>query len=253
MPNTFIPYPTVPNYPGVPQLARPVQETIAANPVLAIGIGTAETLLASAIQQAPQWGIFDAAGNQVGLSIGGNSNSVGSFIDALAGQITGTSAPVLSTIGLDYLKEMAVSDFPTEAGGFASYNKVEKPAEPTITLALAGTASDRTNFLTAIDTACKSTSLYHVVSPEIQYINYTFLRYRYSRRAGRGVTLLVVEIAMREVRQVSATYATSSPIVNPADAASTAQVNNGMTQATAPDQSTLLSITNKIKGLSGAN
>jgi hypothetical protein len=248
MPNTFIPFPNVPYYPGVPKLVRPVQETIAANPILAIGIGTAETLLASAFQQSPQWGIFDSSGDQVGLGISGNSSSLKSLIQTLESQVTGSLAPVLSTIGLDYLKEMTVSDFPTEGGGFATYNKVEKPAEPNITLALAGSVRDRSIFLAAIDAACKSTANYSVITPEIQYVNYTFLRYRYSRRATKGATLIVVDIAMREVRQVSAAYTTASPIVNPANAASTPQANNGMTQAATPDQSTLLSITNKLKG-----
>jgi len=250
---TYIPFPNVPNYPGVPQLVRPVQETIADNPVLAIGIGTAETLLASAIQQAPQWGIFDTNGNQVGLSITGNASTAQSLIDTLASQVTGVTTPVLSTIGLDYLKEMAVSDYPTELGGFASYNKVEKPAEPTLTLAFAGSLSDRATFLNAIDAACKSTNTYSVVTPEVVYANYTFLRYRLSRRANKGVTLLMVDVTMREVRQVSATYTTASPIVNPANAGSTPEVNNGMTQPTAPDQSTLLSITNKLGALLGSN
>lgn len=243
---TYIPFPNVPYYPGVPQLVRPVQEVIADNPILAIGLGTAETLLASALQQSPRWGIFDANKNQVGLPIGSNSSSVQSLIDTLASQLTGQTAPVLSTIGIDYVKEMIVSDFPVELGGFASYNKVEKPAEPLITLALAGSQSDRTNFLSIIDAACKSVNLYSVVTPEIQYFNYTFLRYRYCRRSGRGVTLLVVEIAMREVRQVSAAYTTSSPIVNPANAASTPQTNNGMLQTTAPDVSTLKAASNSF-------
>jgi hypothetical protein len=252
MPNTFIPYPNVPAYPGVPQIVRRASAVIAASPVLAIGIGTAETLLASAYQQAPQWGIFDAAGNQVGLGITQNANSVQSFAKSLEGQFTGKSAPILSTISVDYIKEMIVSDFPVEGGGFASYNKVEKPAEPSVTLALAGSANDRTTFLNAIDAACKSTNNYAIFTPEIQYFDYTFLSYRYSRRSNRGVTLLVVEIRLREIRQVSASYTTRSPIVNPANAASTPQVNNGMAQAVTPEQSMLLSITNKLTALMGA-
>jgi hypothetical protein len=252
MGGTFIPFPNVPEYPGVPQLTRPVSAAIASNPVLAIGIGTAETLLASALQQYPKWGIYTSSGNQVGISISGNS-TLDNLVNSLATQVAGGGTPTLSTISLDYMKEMTVSDFPVEMGGFASYNKVEKPAEPTITLALAGSASDRTSFLNAIDTACKSTNLYSVISPEVQYVNYTFLRYRYSRRSNKGVTLLMVDVTMREVRQVSATFTTASPIVNPANAASTPQVNNGMTQAATPDQSTLLSITNKLSGLLGSN
>jgi len=250
--STFIPYPNVPAYPGVPQLVRPIQVAIAEEPILAIGLGTVENLLGSAFQQAPRWGIFDLEGEQLGLTIAGSTTALQSLGNTLLDQLTGNSTPVLSTIGFDFLKEMKVSDFPVEQGGFASYNKVEMPANPTVMLAFAGSESDRTAFLAAIDAATKSTGLYNVVTPEVIYIGYTIERYRYSRRATKGATLLLVEIALKEVRQVSPAFATVSQIVNPQNTSATPQVNSGMTQPQATDQSTLLSITNKLTALLGS-
>jgi len=177
-----IPFPNVPNYPGVPALTRPVSAAIASSPMLAIGIGTVANILIAALQQAPKWGIFDPDGNQLGITASG-SNAV---ISVLSSQITGDTAPVVSTFSFDFVKETRVSDFPVQGGHFADYNKVEMPANPLVTLILDGSEDDRTRFLTAIDAACVSPDLYSVVTPEITYANYTVERYTYSRRATKG-------------------------------------------------------------------
>jgi hypothetical protein len=202
-----------------------------------------ENLLIQALQQTPRWGIFDAAGNQLGV----DSSSINPILSVLASQLSGSTAPVLSTFGVDYVKEMRVSDFPVEPGSFASYNKVETPANPLVTLTLAGSEDDRTNFLNAIDAACTSTNLYNVVTPEVQYVGYTIERYTYSRRASRGATLLIVEVSLKEIRQVSAAFTTvTNPIVNPQNPAATPQTNSGTTQPAASDTSTLRSLANKL-------
>lgn len=238
-----IPFPNVPAYPGVPALTRPIQIAIAERPILSIAIGTIENLLILALQQYPRWGIFDAAGNQLGI----NSNSNNAILSVLESQITGATAPVISTVGVDFVKEMRVADFPVEGGSFASYNKVETPANPSVTLAIAGSENDRTNFLNAIDAATKSTNSYNVVTPTVTYVNYTLERYTYGRRAQRGATLLIVEVSLKEVRQVSAAFTVAvKPIVNPQNPAATPQVNSGMTQPAAPDTSTLKSLANKL-------
>jgi hypothetical protein len=75
--------------------------------VIAIGLGTLQTILGSALQQAPRWEIFDSGGNQLGIN----------------------------------------------------------------------------------------------------YVNYSIERYRYARRASAGATLLIVEVSLKEIRQVTASYA----------------------------------------------
>jgi hypothetical protein len=245
-PATNIPYPNVPAVPGVPQLLRQVG-AVAPIPVVTIGIGALENILGAALQQAPQWGIFDAAGNQVGISPNSSATLLAAIGNAALSLLSGASA-VLSTFGFDYMKEMVVSDFPVEGGSFASYNKVEKPGNPVVTLALAGSVSDRTTFLNAIDAATKSINAYSVVTPEITYSNYTLERYRYQRRAERGATLLMVEVSLKQVRGVVAAFTTVTvtPIVNPQDPGATSQVSNGPTQPIAPPTSTFKSLANKL-------
>lgn len=239
-----IPFPSVPAYPGVPALTRPISAGIARNVPLSIALGTVENLLIQALQQYPKWGIFDAAGNQLGIDASG----INPLLSVLVSQIGGSTAPVLSTLSVDYVKEMKSSSFPVEGGSFATYNKVELPANPVVTLTLDGTLADRTNFLSAIDGACKSTKGYNVLTPEVTYANYSLDRYSYGRRASRGATLLIVEVVLEEIRQVSATFttATPTPIVNPQNPGATPQTNSGMTQPATPDTSTLRSIANKL-------
>lgn len=238
-----IPFPNVPAYPGVPQLMRDVNAAVAQVPELAVALGSFGNILGQSLQQTPRWGIFDALGNQLGL----NSNATPSILSVLEAQVLGSSVPTLSTYGFDFVKEMVVSGFPTEGGGFANYNKVEQPANPVVTLILDGSEGYRTNFLNAIDAACKSTNLYNVVTPELTYTSYTMERYNYARRAQRGATLIIVDISMKESRSVTATFTTA--IVAPQQPSATTQVNNGTSQPTAPDTSTLQKLSNKLKGI----
>jgi hypothetical protein len=75
------------------------------------------------------------------------------MISAIASQATGASSPVVSTFSFDFVKETRISNFLVEGGHYASYNKVETPANPVVTLILEGSEDDRTHFLTAIDAA----------------------------------------------------------------------------------------------------
>lgn len=241
MPN--IPFPAVPFYPGVPQLVR------AANvpPQIQLALGEIQTILASAAQNPFQWGIFDSQGNQLGLSGVQTNGLFQSIIQSISG-------PTLSTNAFEFTKETRVSDFPVERGSFATYNKVELPAQPTVTLVLGGSAEDRTSFLNQINVACVSTNFYSVVTPEVTYFNYSIERYNLTRRAERGATLLAVEIVLKEIRQVSAAFSTvQTPINQPQNAAATPQSNSGLVQPGPVPDSALKSISKLWPQLTGAN
>lgn len=234
----FIQYPDIPPYPGVPALVRPANAAIAASPVLAFGIGELQNVLANVYQQSPVWGIFDADGNQLGAPEG---------VNGILSAIFSLNVSTLSTFSFSYSKETRVADFPVEGGSFASFNKVQIPANPVVTLALDGTKADRSAFLSILDDACNSTELFDVVTPEITYTGYTIERISYDRNALRGATLLTVDVMLKEIRQVSAAFAqATSPINNPQNPAATPTVNNGQVQAATPDTSTLKSIANKL-------
>lgn len=232
-----IPYPNVPNVPGVPPIARAPGRSVLA----AVSLGALQGALWRATQIESQWGIWDKSGNPVGDP---------STITGLARQVLESLGigSVLSTNAVEYSKETRVSEFPLERGSFASYNKVEMSASPTVTLCLKGSESDRTSFLAAIDAATKSTELFDVVTPEVTYVDYSIERYNYSRRISKGTTLLIVEISLREVRQVSAQYTTtqSGQVDAPKDAGAAPTADSGKVQGAAPRQSVAKSIATKL-------
>jgi len=221
----LIPFPNVPDSPGVPLIPRSPNFP----PLAGIGLGSLESIIWRSFQIDSRWGIFDSQGNAVG-------NPQNLILETIG------LGSTLSTKSVEFVKETRVSDFPLEKGGFASYNKVELPAEPTVTLCVSGSESARQAFLSDIDKACKSVDLYSVVTPEITYANYAIEKYNYQRRSEKGCTLLQVEIALREVREVSAKFAKAAP----KQPAASPQVDNGKVQAQTPNVSTLKSITDKI-------
>lgn len=225
----LIPFPNIPVLPGVPSLPRSPSFPPAANVVL----GAIQGALWRAVGMDTRWGIYDQDGN----SLGG--------IENISGMIESFGiGPTLSTNSVEYSKETRVSDFPVEQGGFASYNKVELPASPVVILCLSGSESDRSKFLDGIDQAVKSTNLYSIVTPEVTYIDYSVERYNYSRRNSKGANLLIVEIELKEIRQVSSQYTQSNkgPVDNPKDIGATPSVDNGKVQPKTPDVSTLKKI-----------
>lgn len=235
-----IPFPDVPKLPGVPALPRSPNFP----PSVRAGLGLVQGMLWRIFQVQTRWGIWDSAGKP----LGDPSKFTGLIGNALE---TAGWGSTLSTGSVDYAKETRVSDFPIERGSFASYNKVESAASPTVTLCLQGSENDRRTFLDAIDKACKSTDLYSVVTPEVDYKDYTVERYSYARHNSKGATLLIVEITLKEVRQVSAQYAQSNKgkVDAPKDTGATPQVDNGKVQPQTPPPSTLKSLANKLQGL----
>jgi hypothetical protein len=207
-------------------------------------LGVLQGLLWRIFQVDAQWGIF----NSNGEALGDPAIFTGLVGNALEAAGLGST---LSTGSVEYTKETKVSDYPVERGGFASYNKVETPASPIVTLCLSGTESNRKSFLESIDAACKSTELYSVVTPEVTYVDYSLERYNYQRRSSKGATLLIVEIALKEIRQVSAQYVTTTAtaIDTPKDVGATPSASGGKVQGRKPNTSTLKSLANKLPGL----
>lgn len=233
----LIKFPKIPDLPGVPSLPR---LGIKLPGILKIGLGLLQNKLFGSLKKGGEWGIFDKNGKQLGVPDNGSIfKSIANFI-GLGGLFT--TGGVYSTGGVEYGKETKISDFPVEKGSFASYNKVEQPSAPTVTFFMSGSESERKKFLEAIDKACKSTDLYSLVTPEATYINHSIEHYNYSRTSAQGMTLLKVEVGLKEIRQVSAIYAKTEkpPITTPKLPSAKGLLNAGKIQAKLPDVSLLV-------------
>lgn len=244
---SLIPFPNIPKLPGVPAIPRSPNFPPTTQAVLGIVQGT----LWRIAQTQTQWGIFDANGKPL-ADPSKFSGITGQLFNSVGGLVGLGVAATSSTNSVEYSRENRVSDFPVEKGSFATYNKVVLPANPIVTLCMEGSESDRKKFLNAIETASGTTDLYNVVTPEVQYIGYNIETYNYARRASRGATLLVVEITLKEVREVSVQFAqasTQTPIDAPKDSGATPPVDNGKVQAKTPNISTLKSLSNQLPQL----
>lgn len=239
-----ISFPNVPKFPGVPLIPRSPD----APPSLGFGIGVIESVILRAFQVNSTWGIYDEFGKPLGeqRAIGGVLGAVLDTIGGIGILGIGINDNTLSTNDVQYSKETRVSDFPIERGKFASYNKVEMPASPVVTLCFSGNERTRAAFLNAIDGAVKSTGLYTVVTPEVRYLNYSIERYAYSRRSYEGATLLKVELSLKEIRSVSAVFST---VDKPKDPGSAPPADGGKVQATTPPVSTLNTVIKKLPNL----
>lgn len=210
-----IPFPNVPLAAGVPVLAR-IAGSTPANPVL----GVISSAIWQAIQNEQQWGIFDKDGKP--LSAGKFSGAAGILANAVG------LDPVLSTVSVGINADSRIADFPVERGGFATYNKVIVPKEQLVTIAFSGTESQRSELYAKLDAAQKSTDLYSVVVPEATYTDVNIVRVTNARTAQKGANMLYFDLYLKEVRQVTARFASTQ---NAKQASAKPAVNNGIVQA----------------------
>lgn len=210
-----IPYPNVPLAAGVPVVAR-IAGSTTANPVL----GVLSSAIWQAIQNNQQWGIFDKDGKP--LSAGEFTGAAGIIANAVG------LDSVLSTVSVGINADSRISDFPVERGGFATYNKVIVPQEQLITIAFSGSESQRAELYAKLDKAQKSTDLYSVVVPEYTFKDVNITRWGNVRSAQKGANMLYFDLYLKEIRQVTARFASTSNAKQPS---AKPAVNNGIVQA----------------------
>lgn len=169
----LIPFPNVPQVPGVPALFRDL--TIPSLPELVnLGLGG----LADLLFGTPLWGLYD--------------------------QDDRPAVVFDSCLGVRFRDGARISSFPVGEGGFTSFNKVDTPYDASIRLAHSGDMASRNVILAVLERIASSTDLYKVVTPEIVYASANLVNYSYSRDNRNGSSLLIVELQLEEVRQTAA-------------------------------------------------
>jgi hypothetical protein len=191
-------YPDVPPSDGVPALFRDPERI-----VFTIRLLEADVVSVFQLFAGPQWGVFDTSGFPVAIPD--------------------------SVISVDYRKEWRVSDYPVEGGAFESYNKVSTPFDARVRMACDGSTTPRSLFLSQIDSAANSLTLYTVVTPDAQYASANITHYDYRRERESGAGILLVDVWLQEVRVTVQTQFTSTK--SPEGAAA---VNTGSVQPTTP-------------------
>jgi hypothetical protein len=156
--------------------------------------------------------------------------------------------PVVGTSisGFEYKSGSRVADHPIEEGGFDSYNKVQEPYDARITIICDGSTpssrqsaisattatANRAAFLATVDGLVKSLELVSIATPEFTYTNANCVQYSYARKSRDGISWIVCDIALKEIRQVPANGFAAAPAPQQPEGAS--PVNNGSPQTTTP-------------------
>lgn len=111
---------------------------------------------------------------------------------------------------LGYTNASKVSTFPVEKGSFASYNKVRSPFKAKVRASVGGDQDRIAAFIIALDTVANDVNLYNIVTPEHTYLNANIEKISYKRSAKDGANLIMGDMELIEIRQVSAQYGNTS-------------------------------------------
>ena len=212
-----LPFPDVPNLPGVPLLARAtlsaiIDVTTVINIARVFQTQAPVDVLFHATKAKPVWGVFK------------NGQRV---IDAD------------NVLEFGYRSEFAVSNFPVQNDAFASYNKVKKPFENSVVLTKGKTQADRTTFLNQCQTVADSFELFDIFTPEKHYLNCNVTRLEFARKETRGAFFIVAELFFTQIQQIDAQYSTNgtqgTSTANAKAPPAIPPVNQGTIQAQPPD------------------
>lgn len=220
-----IPYPNVPNQPGVPQVLRSISTNVP--PVVGTAAGIAQ--LVRSFTSRPVWGIFKP---DEGAVMGADG------IEEVT--VVAKRTPVVtpdSIVGFGYQKETAITSAPTQKGAFVDYNRAAIPFEIRLRMTKGGSEKDRAAFIKQIEDL-DTTQLYDIITPEKTYINCNITRFELLRENESGAFWFRdVDLYFREVRVVNSRY-TNTSIVKPKSVSAANVQNNGTQQG----QSTTASV-----------
>lgn len=235
-------FPNVPDVAGVPKLKRSGTSKISR----AI-LGKIESYLWDRLTAGSRWGIYTKDGKLL------------------------VEADTVMEVA--YKQQSRISNYPVQAGAFASYNKVATPYEATVILSkgggltalgtigslltgggLAGESErNRGDFLTAIEAAAASLELYHVVTPERTYINANIQSIDYLRSQTNGARRIEVRVNLLEVRETMPRYvktalasSVQTTITNPQSPTAAPTVSIGRVQIQTPDLGLASGITQSL-------
>lgn len=215
-------FPNVPKLPGVPQLLR--SPNFPPGPPPIVGVAVALGRLWQALFAQPVWGIFRREEPTTESEDG---------IETVT--VVAERVPVVvpdSILEFGYRNEYTVSDYPTQRGSFASYDKVANPAEIVLRMSKGGSERERKEFLDSIDAIAGDLLLYDIITPEKTYFNVNVIRQEVLRRGPRGAAILAeTDVYFREIREVSAVYSTTQVVTeNPQNPSAEPVTNVGSVQ-----------------------
>lgn len=105
-----------------------------------------------------------------------------------------------SIAAFGYKQEWSIATYPTDDGGFFSYDKVQNPFECHLRITSGGTEEERQDLIAAVEAAGNTLNLYDIVTPEKIYEQCNVARIGYDRSAEKGAGMIVIDVAFQEIR-----------------------------------------------------
>lgn len=199
-----MPYPDVPDYPGVPPLPRDPSVTLA----LPVPITGREALSFTSARQQIDSGDLDGivtgdldtaltAGDGFGSDAGDTNAGEGWGLYDEDGNL---AINPTSFLGLENRNSTWISNYPLEEGAFESFNKVADPFDLVVGMACGGNLGERADFLARVKELAASLTLFRLVTPEETFDSVNIQRYDYARKTHNGASLIIVNLYLVEIR-----------------------------------------------------
>lgn len=134
---------------------------------------------------------------------------IGLFLDDYWGIFDQNGIPLAivdNVVSVDYQNDSRVTQAPIQDGSFASYNKVANPYDCRVCMSKGGSVLERGAFLAMLEYMAGSTDLFTIITPETIYVNANIESFNYRRESYRGAHLIVADIRLIEVREVTPQY-----------------------------------------------
>ena len=160
----------------------------------------------------------------------------------LFAEIGGDSLSFDSVIQMSHSNTGKALSNPIEEGSFASYNKVQDPTKTQVTLAVQGLPSTQDAILQKLDEWQSEAIKITFTTPAASYDSRTLEGYDYSRTVTNGANMLIIQLRLVEVREVSTQVSTN--VITPQQAknptsASKQDVGKAQTETVGPSSSVL--------------
>lgn len=137
--------------------------------------------------------------------------------------------------------DSAVPEEALEQGGFAAYNRTQYSDVFRVRLAIEGDASELQQAQETLKTLKSGTDIFSLVTPDYEHENLTLESYDYMRNQHQGSGLLIVDLRIKEIRQVQTVSATLTT-TKCKNASNVSKQKTGRTQTQTPSQKTTESV-----------
>lgn len=156
-----------------------------------------------------------------------------------------------SMLELSIQHDSSIPEEAIEQGSFATYNRTHSPDSIRVKLAIEGEAADLQKAQETLDSLASGTDKVSLVTPDYEHENLALESYDYSRNQQQSSGILIVDLRLKEVREVvtqQVTVQTSKPITTTSakEASTVSKTETGKTQTQEPEQKTKKSLALKI-------